>query len=393
MNILFVTGDFAKDKRNTAMGGMALAVYKSALGMKQLGHSVRILTLDKEDRRWTYKGLKVISIQAKYGTDENTILSSLYQIIKRESKIERTIKKLNRAECIDIIQYTGWYGIGLLHFSKIPAIMRVSSYTKVQLVHNYDGWKKRLLEIVEYLAAIRMNYIFAPSRIMAKGLEFDIKKKVGIIETPFLKENIEWNDCILKTKLKDKKYILFFGRMSVDKGIFVIKDIIYKVLSKDSDIYFVFAGFSSVNALGVRIENELKDAAKEYGHRVLFLGPLSKDKLFPVINNAEVVLMPSLADNFPNSCAEAMSLGKIVIGTEGSSLEQFIKNKHNGFLVEIGNANSLCDCVESVLEMDDKEKKIICEQAKKRIEKLSLERYSENMGKLYEKIIESDKHK
>lgn len=54
-----------------------------------------------------------------------------------------------------------------------------------------------------------------------------------------------------------------------------------------------------------------------------------------------MILMPSLSDNLPNSCAEAMSLGKIVIGTNGSSLEQFIENKKNGFLAKIGSAENL----------------------------------------------------
>ncbi len=33
-----------------------------------------------------------------------------------------------------------------------------------------------------------MNYIFAPSKIMAAGIEKDIRKKVGVKETPFLFE-------------------------------------------------------------------------------------------------------------------------------------------------------------------------------------------------------------
>ena len=55
MNILFVTGVFAENKWDTALGGMANAVYKSAIGMQQRGHRVRVLTVDDIDRRWCYQ--------------------------------------------------------------------------------------------------------------------------------------------------------------------------------------------------------------------------------------------------------------------------------------------------------------------------------------------------
>lgn len=388
MNILFVTGLFAKDEKDTALSGMPNAVYKSAIGMQKRGHSVRILTVAKKNARWRYRGLNVISIQAKHGLEEKNILRSMLIILQREYKIEKEIQLLHKEKPIDIIQYTGWFGIGLLHFLDIPAVMRISSYTKVQLTDNFDKRKRHLLEMVEYLAAKRMNCVFAPSRIMANGAAKDIKQKVYVIETPFLQEKVEWDEHILRTELKNKRYVFFFGRMSVDKGILVIRDIMYKILQKYQDICFVFAGITWKHD-GVVIEDELLQASREYKDRVIFLGLLSKNILMPVISNAEVVLMPSLADNFPNACAEAMALGKIVIGTDGSSLEQFIIDGKSGYLAEIGNADSLFNCLEHVLGMNITQKKVISQNAKKRIRKLDAERYSAKMEKLYNKVIEN----
>lgn len=386
MNILFVTGLFAKDEQDTALSGMPYAVYKSAVGMQKRGHSVRILTVAKKDARWRYRGLKVISIRAKHGLEEKNILRSMFLILQREYKIEKEIQLLHKEKPIDIIQYTGWFGIGLLHFLDIPAVMRISSYTKVQLTDNFDKRKRHLLEMVEYLAAKRMNCVFAPSRIMASGAAKDIKKKVYVMETPFLQEEVEWDDYILQTQLKNKRYILFFGRMSVDKGILVIRDVMYKILQKHPDIYFVFAGISWKHD-GVAIEEELIQASREYKDRVIFLGLLSKNTLMPVISNAELVLMPSLADNFPNACAEAMALGKIVIGTDGSSLEQFIIDGESGYLTEIGNADSLFNCLGHVLDINIIQKKAISQNAMERIRKLDVEHYSAKMEKLYNNVI------
>ncbi|MDE7430538.1 MAG: glycosyltransferase family 4 protein [Lachnospiraceae bacterium] len=386
MNILFVTGLFAKDEKDTALSGMPNAVYKSAIGMQKREHRVQILTVANKDARWHYRGLKVISIQAKHGLEEKNILRSMFLILKREYKIKKTIQLLHKEKPIDIIQYTGWFGIGLLHSLDIPAVMRISSYTKVQLTDNFDKGKRYLLETAECLAAKRMNCVFAPSRIMASGAEKDIKKKVYVIETPFLQEEVEWDDKILRTELKNKRYVLFFGRMSVDKGILVIRDVMYRILQKYPDICFVFAG-NSWKHNGVVIEEELMQASREYKDRVIFPGLLSKNLLMPVISNAEVVLMPSLADNFPNACAEAMALGKIVIGTDGSSLEQFIIDGKSGYLAKIGNADSLFSCLEHVLNMDVMQKRDISQNAMERIRKLDVERYSATMEMLYNKVI------
>src|SRR6185369_11371319 len=44
-------------------------------------------------------------------------------------------------------------------------------------------------------------------------------------------------------------------------------------------------------------------------------------------------VLPSLIENFPNVCLEAMGLGKVVIGTVGTSFDELISDETTGFLV------------------------------------------------------------
>lgn len=386
MNILFVTGLFANDERDTALGGMSGAVYKSALGMQQRGHSVRILACAGRERRWRYQGLDVISVRVGQGIEEKAAGAMLIDILKRELAVRRYVQKLDCEKAIDIVQYTGWFGVGLLHPCGIPAVMRMSSYTKVQLSNNFSTGKRFLLEAVEYLAAKRMNFVFAPSRITAAGLEKDIQRAVGVMETPFRQEETKWDDSILWSRLESKRYLLFFGRMTVDKGIYVIRDMLHEILDRYREIQVVFAGGINRHE-GVLVSDELMEAAGEHGNRVVFLGLLPKERLLPVIDGAELILMPSLADNFPNACAEAMALGKIVIGTDGSSLEQFIQDGVNGYLVERNNPGQLCRCVDRVLRMEPGQKELVSIRARKKIEGLDLESYSKKMEKIYTRVI------
>ena len=83
-----------------------------------------------------------------------------------------------------------------------------------------------------------------------------------------------------------------------------------------------------------------------------------------------------------------MSLGKIVIGTNGSSLEQFIENKKERFLAEIGSAENLYYIIEKVFESRRKrKKKKISKCAQMKIKKFDLDVYSRRMEVLYKEII------
>lgn len=115
---------------------------------------------------------------------------------------------------------------------------------------------------------------------------------------------------------------------------------------------------------------------------MIYLGVLTQQQLYPVIRYAEAVLIPSLVDNLPNACLEALSLDKIVIGTYGTSLEQMIDDGENGFLSEPGDADSLLGAVKKTLNMSRRQKDIMVERNRMLLKKYTpavavkkLERY------------------
>ena len=382
MNILYVTGMFAKSRREPIQAGMAKAVLMNAVGMKNRGHTVSILTADSVDRVWSYEGIRIISVCSSVGWLQEKDIYKAAAIVTRELRIQKAIREISKTEKIDVIQYTGWFGVGLFH-SKIPAVMRVSSYTKAQLSSSYSQQTVKLLSFFEKCAARRMNAIYAPSNIMAKALGDDIHRKVYVIETPFVKEELKEDDFFLKQRLCDKRYVLFFGRMTEDKGIGVIRDCVYDVLKTYHDIYFVFAGVGEKD-----ICSEILSAAREYRERIIFLGSVSHEKLYPVIRNAEIILMPSLKDNFPNACAEALSLHKIVIGSENSSLEQFITDGYNGFLIQNGSSDSLKNKIDYVFQLNEEDKEAICKRTQEKIRDLDPEKYFRTVENIMKRVAE-----
>ena len=61
---------------------------------------------------------------------------------------------------------------------------------------------------------------------------------------------------------------------------------------------------------------------------------MSRKKLFKYLNQSEIILLPSLRDNSPNACLEALSLGKTVLARKNSGFDDLIDNKINGFLFD-----------------------------------------------------------
>lgn len=386
MNILFVTGQFACGPRDRTLGGMAKSVFKSARGMQDRGHQVFILTVDDRDKEWDYQGIPVISVGAYYDNRDKSNVKFLYDVLHREYVIERKIKELHEKKCIDVIQYTGWFGIGLLHGNKIPAVMRISSYTKAEFPNEYARKRFWLLSKLELLAAKRMNFVFGPGEKVAHEVEMDLGKKVGVIETPYESEISECRIPVCMKRINGRRYVLFFGRLSIEKGIYVIDEIIYRILKQYPDLYFVFAGLVTTND-GERIDDRLRRSAAEYKERIIFSGVVPRGELIYLIQNADFIVMPSILDNFPNTCAEAMDEGKIVIGTDGSSLEQFITDGYNGLLAEPGDAESLYQKVVQVMNMGRDERLGMENHAKERVKKWNIKEYSMKIEKIYIKLI------
>ena len=69
--------------------------------------------------------------------------------------------------------------------------------------------------------------------------------------------------------------------------------------------------------------------------RLRFEGHLDHEHLLPEVARASVVVIPSLWENFPNTCIEAMSLRKVVVASRhGGQVEMVGEDERAGFLFD-----------------------------------------------------------
>lgn len=349
MHIVFVTAFFAENETKP-LTGMPGYIYKIANYLVFRGHQVEIVSGAFHNKKWAYKGIVVYNCRTPQFLDGNAFEISR-NIVQRELIFQRKLKELNQIHTIDIVQYAGWSGVGLLHSLNCPGILRISTYSCIQYKESEIFKNVKCLSFWERLAGYHADGILSPSSILGNKFGQDIHKKVVLMETPYNNSIIE-DFSLYNARLKEKKYLLFYGQTSREKGFEVIENMMFEFLDRHKDFLFVVAGWNSPQG-GKDAISTLRNMLGKYKERFIYLGPVCQTQLFPVIRNARCVMVPSLVDNLPNACLEALFLGQIVIGTYGTSVEQMVQDNVNGYLVKPGDSRELLAAALKVCDLSD----------------------------------------
>lgn len=400
MNIYFVTTEFLNKEKNGLLdGGVANEYYKFAKQLIKFGHNVKIIVCTAEKKqKYIFEGIEVIEFNPrKYFRIIRRLIfyvkklfhKELRQMSARQYLFLDGINKFLFIESlfnrIDIVQYTSDYRIGVFPLKRIPSCLRIASYTKNFLLeYGYADDKVAIKE--EKLLYNNTRFIFGPSKFIANMIKEDLnlKQDIKIIETPFLKPTMELNYEYAE-KLKNKKYVLFFGTLGILKGCFDVAEVIYRILKENKDLHFVFVG-KQIEYNNILPINYIKEKAVEYSDRVIYFDKMQHKYLYPLIQNASFCLMPSRTENFSNTCLEAMGFGKTVIGSE-PFFNQIITDGVNGFLCKAKDPDSIYKKVCEVLNLSSEQKENIEKNALKRINECAPEDKTKELVEYYKYVI------
>jgi glycosyltransferase involved in cell wall biosynthesis len=79
--------------------------------------------------------------------------------------------------------------------------------------------------------------------------------------------------------------------------------------------------------------------------QVRFLGEQPHERIYGLLCQADVFILPSYREAFGIAYLEAMAAGLVTIGTRGQGPEAFIEHGKSGFLVEPRSPRSVADCI------------------------------------------------
>lgn len=399
MHIVYVTIEYIDPVSFKIIdGGLANYLVKITKELNENGNIIDVIVISDKNLSINWNNINVHFIQIR--AYKKNIIDRLFSPLLKKKLISRRIQykykqinnfitKIDKSKKIDIIQYASCLSLGLFPHKDIPSCLRISSYEKLfqESYGEYD-----LESISNDCAQFKKSrFIFGPSKHIASIIEKDLglKTKIGIIESPKSDVSKEFDYYSLDQLMKiigNNKYFLFFGTIGELKGCGTIARCIYRILSSYKEIFFVMVGKVAIKSNGVNYKQEILKASKEFSDRIIHFDSLPHERLFPIIKKSSFIVMPSLTENFSNACVEAMSLGKIVIGTE-DNFSQLICDGENGFLSISDNPDSLYNAINKVMNLSDDEKKSISDNAIIRTNSLSVGKIAKQLISYYREVI------
>jgi glycosyltransferase involved in cell wall biosynthesis len=138
-------------------------------------------------------------------------------------------------------------------------------------------------------------------------------------------------------RVHHRKFILGVGRLEYVKGFDLLITAFNNTKLHDVDLLIVGDGQERTNLLWQSYNDELKD-------RVIFTG--AQTNLQDYYSQAELFVLPSRNEGYPNALVEAMSFGCpcIAVNCEFGPSEIII-NEQNGLLVETENIYAISDAI------------------------------------------------
>ncbi len=408
MRIALVASEYVTE--NTFDGGLANYMHRTAMALRLLGHEPVIIVRSDRDQTFTHDGIAVHRVRVWHGSHwlvTNRWLAFLNAITRhrfimainvfwQSLQLNRTVKALHAEKPFDIIHYAHLAAVGLMHPKGIPWVVRISSATLLcQQLGGYGTPDSQIRQqhFLEQWTLRRADAIVGPSTKIAALVGGAVGRPVRVIESPFLLDISASDDSVYRSHLAGKKYLLFFGTIGLIKGVSTIAEMIGPLLASHAGLHFVFVGKvqAAPAGSGGTMMDHVKAMAGDAVDRVIHCPALQHEQLYPIVQNAFAVVLPSRIDNFPNACIEAMYFRRVVIGTKGNGFEQLISDGVSGFLVTVDDAMELLSSTKRVLALSDDERNRIGDRAYARIEQLKPEKVVTQLIDFYGEVIDAKK--
>lgn len=337
--------------------GLGSFTWEMAHGLARLGHDVHVLTQGElED------SIREGNVTVHYFAPRNT---SLFRYIKTAGFFESgnhlensywvssKLKQLNDKFSFDVVEFSETRAEGLFYYltgQKTPYVVRF--HTSESFCHqlnaarpNLDRLWVRFMEtfwIVKANAAIGISHDIVTKYCSLYDLDFS---NVQIIPNPI------GDSCQpLPTEVsRDNQVVLFVGRFELRKGPHILAKAIPLILERIPEVEFRYVGNDS--GLKRYCEEILVESGVMQSVRIIEKIP--RDEVYKHYAQATVCVFPSLWENFPYTCLEAMSMSRAVVASNTGGFPDIIKDGQSGLLVDPGDPDQLADAIVALLNNDE----------------------------------------
>lgn len=135
------------------------------------------------------------------------------------------------------------------------------------------------------------------------------------------------------------------GRLTAQKGQFILLDAMAQIVSEGIDARLVLAGDGEL-----RPQIERRIAELRLQDRVEITGWIAESEVRRRLLESRALVLPSFAEGLPVVIMEAFALGRAVVSTTIAGIPELVVPKENGWLVPAGNVAELAVAMRAVID-------------------------------------------
>jgi glycogen synthase len=363
MKIAFVSYEFPPD---TALGGIATYVYQAARMLADRGHQVEVFT-SSPSRSGTQvdNGTMVHRInegdQEKFRDSVGLAFSARHAVV-RFDVLEGPEYSADALECVRLVPdiplvvklHTPSFlvrrfsrsGLGRLGMARVLLHGLLRGYWERGAI-NDDTVEIDGLERIHVLQA---DEIVAPSRAIAEILSHEWlldRTKISVVPYPYIPpERFLRIPAETHTSL-----VTFLGRLEMRKGVTHLAQAIPLIIPRHPNVRFQFVGNPENSPEpDLNMRQFLERQLRSFRHSVEICGGTPFDTVSEVLARSDICVYPSIWENFPYVCLEAMAAARGIVGSYSGGMLEMLDGGRVGRLVPPFSPNKIAAAVIDLLQ-------------------------------------------
>ena len=362
-------------------GGISTYCFETVNMFVRQGHNVLVFTQDakadgvSESDRGSYRLIRFnpdsFYTAAFLGYEAN-LAFAFSQVIRQYMEAEGVPDILESQEYLGICYYVLQFRhLGYELFDRLRVLVTLHSPSFLYLEYNrviYHRLPYYWVGEMEKACMQGADLLISPSAYLVPEINQRLRtelKDVHVLVNPF--------DVSEAFQLKAPKNgkIVFFGKLTPQKGILEVLHYFEKLWAGGSDQEFVVIGggnhlyhpegIDMVDYLRNKYGNRLKDG------QLRLTGSISPGEIDREIGDAAVVVIPSITDNLPYTVLEVMALGRLVLVSRQGGQSEVVTDGVDGFVFDHNEPGSFASKLEQVLSLDQHSRQRMMVAARERI--------------------------
>lgn len=373
-------------------GGVSTYVYQVSRAMAAAGHEVHVFTTRTGplDESHNPPGVEVHRLPYTFPNPGRTGL-----VVDWASANE--CYQTARLFLEELLTFTGSASLDLVEFPEngapawltllddrwtVPSV--VNCHTPYWIARFYADRPPQHAEILEVLQLETADAVVSPSAALARRIAQEVARPepIEILRHPF-----QVKDLGEAFAPPAGKTMLFVGRLELRKGVVDLIDAAANVLIRDpaAELVLVAAdtdGAPGGGSLRAYLAARLPAAVRD---RVTFAGHAPTEMLGAYYRRAAFCVFPSLFDNFPNVCLEAMAAGRACIVGDDSGMVEIVGD--TGLAVPPRSPEKLATAMRLLLDNPERCRRLSRAAYERVRARFSAEKVAGERGAFYERLV------